>query len=76
MLTSSSDKIFGLTDSIRRVAGGEYNRQTEESLEHRYPYIHGTIFSEDSMTFVRVCAVTSCAICCFVFYFARRTGYR
>ena len=38
MKTAGSDKIFGLIDCNRRVDGGEYNRQTEESLEHPYPH--------------------------------------
>lgn len=36
------------------------------------PTIHGTIFSEDSMQIVRVCAIASCAICCFVFILGDR----
>ena len=36
--------------------------------------IHGTIFSEESMQFVRVSAVTYSAICCFVFILGDRVN--
>jgi hypothetical protein len=36
------------------------------------PTNHGTMFSEDSTQFVRACAITSFAICCFVFILGDR----
>jgi len=38
MITSGNGKIYGLIECNRRVAAGKYNRQTEESLKHRYPH--------------------------------------
>lgn len=69
VIISGSDKIFGLIDCNQRVGGGENTTigRERKASSAVIPAIHVTIFSDHSTGFARVYAVTSSAICCFIF---------